>query len=205
MITYSSSNASRMEALTIQMREKTIGYKPYIHGKPEISYRNQPNSFAVDMTPLYDPNRSPEEVIIHGPSKDAKIMLSTRTDNHEKGGITGYIDLLYGEEPFYPVPHTIEKEFIEECNFTAGSFALAHFRVGDITVHPRSANPDHSITVVNGLVLLRDQLVVVPNIAEILDCEWIDMASISEVENLKPGYQTITLPAALGGIGIGAH
>jgi hypothetical protein len=206
VIIYPHGDYSR--ELLANMREATKHYSLYGEG-PEIAYTRDASAYAIDITLLHDRNRSPQELIDHGPSKTTRIALATRAGgghgrNGERGGVTGYLDPGRDKGLFDPVDYTVYKELEEECYFTDETLRRIIFRAGRLTVQPRSQNPEATITVAHILGLTDEELAIITNPKELQECVWYDLRAVQngEVEDLKPGYRDVTLPATLAAIAI---
>ena len=97
---------------------------------------------------------------------------------------------------------TLEEEFVTECGFTKKAFNLVNFYAGTPTVEARTITPGAKITVVPILGLCALQPEVVVNRDELASFKWIGLQAIKHTERLARGYRRITLPAALGAIGL---
>lgn len=209
MITYPKHH-NYLPELTAEMRERTQGL-PLYQGGPAVDYTDAPHAYALCATLLHDRNRSPDELLKHGPSKDAQVMLVERASGHgvvgAYGGVTGYIDTLYPKDDisqgaFDPVAHTLREEFETECGFDEPQFELVKFHAGTPFVENRTVTPDAKISVVPiiGLCVEKPKVVVDP--AEISTEWWVDLNLIGYVRGLAEGYLASSLPGALGAMGV---
>ena len=208
MISYPERNY--VKKFTREALEKTAGLKLY-DGGPGVDYRGAPHSFALSATLLYDPERPPEDIVRHGPSGAAEILLVERASGDgvigSFSGVTGYIDVLKDPDEnargqFDPIEHTLWKEFSVECSMGRKAFELIKFYAGPPTVEPRSANPNHRITVVPLLGLNAERPKIVVDRKELASYKWVGLKAIKHTERLARGYKDLTLPSTLGAIGL---
>lgn len=193
---------------------KTRGLPPYEKGKPAVDYTEAKHAFALNATLLHDRRRAPEEVLARGPSKDADILLVKRARGHgvigSFSGVSGYIGTL--ENPggnnkrahFDPIEYTLREEFETECGFTRREFDLVRFYAGRPTVEDRTITPGAKITVVPILGLCVERPEVRVDNDELASYRWVGLGALKAMEWLARHYDTVTLPSALGAIGLKA-
>lgn len=184
---------------------------PLYRGGPAVDYTNAPHAYALNATLLYDPQRTPGELRQDGPSEAAEILLVERASGHGEigsfSGVTGYIDTLRHPDgqnagaQFDPVAHTLREEFETECGFT-DHFDLVDFYAGPPTVEVRTITPGAKITVVPILGLCYERPEIDINTDELASYKWIGLTAIRATERLARGYRRVTLPSALGALGI---
>lgn len=180
-------------------------------GGPAVDYTHAPHAYALNATLLHDPARTPEDIRLHGPGESAEILLVERASGHgvigSFGGVSGYVDTLKSpvgddDDLFDPIAHTLREEFEEECGFTDPSFELVDFHVGAATTEMRTRTPGAKISVVPILGLCVEKPEVTVNVTELASYRWVGFKALQHVEKMSRGYMDITLPAALGAIGL---
>lgn len=209
MISYPEANYA--QNLSAEIYEKTREL-PLYRGGPAVDYTEAMHAYALNATLLYDPQRDPENVLSNGPSNAAQIMLVERASGHgvigSFSGVSGYIDTLHNpdeEDPdafFDPIAHTLREEFVTECGFTEQSFNLVDFHAGKTTTEDRTITPGAKISVVPILGLCIQTPEISVNKAELASYKWIGLQAVKRTENLARGYLAVTLPSALGAIGL---
>ena len=212
MILYPESDY--VQKFSIEAARKTREL-PLYRGGPAVDYTRALHAYALNATLLHDPESTPQDMRDNGPSGAAEILLVERASGHgvvgSFSGVSGYIDILrdpHSEEPnpqFDPIAYTLREEFETECNFTEQEFDLVDFYAGTPTVEARTIYPGARITVVPILGLCRERPEVVVNREELRSHRWVGLAAINAVERLARGYRTVTLPSALGAIGLNAE
>ena len=208
MISYRETNF--IQKFSAEATENTCEL-PLYRGGPAVDYTNAPHAYALNATLLYDPGRTPEDVCQDGPSETAEILLVERASGHgvvgSFSGVTGYIDTFRHADTenagmqFDPVAHTLKEEFETECGFT-DHFDLIDFYAGMPTVEARTITPGAKITVVPILGLCHERPAIDINTDELASYKWIGLTAIKATEQLARGYREISLPSALGAIGI---
>lgn len=206
MITY--READFVQKFTTEMIENTREL-PLYGGGPAVDYTNALHAYALNATILFDPERAPHDVRRDGPSDAAEVLLVERASGHGEIGsfsdVTGYIDIVRssdGATDFDPVAYTLREELETECGFTKRHFKKIDFYAGTPTVHPRTRNPKAKITVVPVIGLCHERPLVEVNRKELASYKWVGLAAIKATERLERGYRSISLPSALGAIGL---
>jgi len=209
MISYPEVNYVR--DFSAELSEHTKGL-PLYQGGPAVDYTEAKHAYALNATLLYDPQQDPERVISNGPSEAAQILLVERASGHgvvgSFSGVSGYIDNLYNPDVenadvlFDPIAHTLREEFVTECGFTDQSFDLVDFHAGKPTTEERTITPGAKISVVPILGLCTQMPEISVNKAELASYRWIGLQAVKHAENLARGYMNVTLPSALGAIGL---
>jgi hypothetical protein len=208
MISYPEANY--VKRFLAEAFEKTRDLPPYNDG-PAVDYTNAPHAYALNATLLHDPRRTPKDILTNGPSAVAEILLVERASGHGEigsfSGVSGYIDTLQNpnneaDTQFDPIAHTLKEELETECGFTEHEFGVVDFHAGMPTVELRTRTPGAKITVIPILGLCHERPEVVVNKDELASHRWVGLAALKAVEQLARGYRTITLPSALGAIGL---
>lgn len=206
MITY--PEADYVQNLSAEMLERTKGLPLYLGG-PAVDYTHAAHAYALNATLLHDPQRTPNEVLSDGPSSAAQIMLVERASGHgvigSFSGVSGYIDTFKHDESvasFDPIAHTLREEFTTECGFTDQTLSAVDFYAGKITVEARTITPGAKISIVPILGLCAEPPEITVNKTELASYRWVDLIAIGQTENLSPGYLNVTLPSALGAVGL---
>lgn len=199
MIKYPEANFVRKFSKEAVKKTRDL---PLYNGGPAVDYSNAKHAFALNATLLHDRKRSPEEVLARGPSEDADILLVERGSGHGKigsfSGVSGYIDTFTHADP---IEHTLRDEFTTECGFD-DEFDLVDFHAGIPTVEKRTLIKDADITVVPILGLCVERPEVRVDGREVTSHRWVGLGAIRAFERLARNYDTITLPSALGAIGL---
>lgn len=186
---------------------------PLYLGGPAVDYTDALHAYALSATLLHDSERPPKDVLVHGPSKKAQVLLVERASGHgvigSFSGVTGYIDTLFNPSEssdevrfFDPIAFTLRDELVTECGFEDRTFGLVDFYAGVPTVEPRTANPEARITVVPVLGLCTERPEIVLDPRELASYKWTNLEDIKITEKLSAGYRTVTLPSALGALGM---
>jgi hypothetical protein len=208
MISYPENNY--VKSFSAEAFEKTRELPLYKDG-PAVDYTDAPHAYALNATLLHDPRRTPKDILAKGLSEVAQILLVERASGHgivgSFSGVSGYIDTLQnpGDETdtqFDPIAYTLREEFETECNFTEAAFSMVDFYAGTPTVEARTRTLGAKITVVPILGLCHERPEIVVNTDELSSHRWVGLAAIKAMERLARGYRNITLPSALGAIGI---
>lgn len=209
MINYTNPNFA--EEFSAEAIEKTRGLPLYLGG-PAVDYTNALHAYALSATLLYDTERSPEDVLVHGPSKAAQVLLVERASGHgvvgSLSGVTGYIDNFLGVDDspkrssFDPIAFTLREELTTECGLTDPALEMIDFRAGVPTVEARTANPNALITVIPILGLCAARPDIIIDRRELASYRWTDLEEIRTTDKLSAGYRPTTLPSALGAIGM---
>lgn len=208
MISYSEANFVRDFSAELLENTKDL---PRYRGGPAVDYTEARHAYALNATLLYDPQQNSEDVLSNGPTETAQILLVERASGHgvvgSFSGVSGYIDTLHnpdveGDVLFDPIAHTLREEFVTECGFTEQSFNLVNFLAGKPTTEQRTITPGAKISVVPILGLCTRLPEITVNKAELRSYKWIGLRAIKYTENLARGYLNITLPSALGAIGL---
>lgn len=212
MISYPEANF--VQDFSVELFENAKGLPLYEEG-PGVSYTGAMHAYALNATLLYDPQCEPKDVLAIGPSEAAQIMLVERASGHGEigsfSGVSGYMFATH-EQPttedvdgiFDPVAHTLREELETECGFTDESFGLVDFYAGKPTVEARTITKGAKITVVPILGLCVQVPTVLVNKAELASYKWVELRNIRHTEKLARGYLEVTLPSALGAIGVRA-
>lgn len=207
MISYSELNY--VEKFSAEALEKTRNLPLYGDG-PGVDYTKALHAYALNATLVCDLKRTPEEVMEDGPSDAAEVLLVERASGHgvigSFSGVSGYIDTLKdpsdAEARFDPIAYTLRQEFTEECGFTDKEFGSVGFYAGTPTVEARTITPGAKITVVPILGVCRERPEITINPRELASYRWVGLTAIKAAERLARGYREITLPSALGAIGL---
>lgn len=209
MISYPEANY--LQNFSAEISETTKGL-PLYKGGPAVDYTEAKHAYALNATLLHDSGLNREELLLHGPSEAAQILLVERASGHgaigSLSGVSGYIDTLQDPDakdtdaPFDPIAYTLREEFVTECGFTEQTFDLVDFYAGKPTVENRTFKPGAKITVVPILGLCAQKPDVFVNRAELASYRWIGLEAIKRTEKLAQGYLSTTLPSALGAIGL---
>lgn len=208
MISYPEANY--VKKFSEEASEKTRELPLYMGG-PAVNYTKALHAYALNATLLHDALRTPDEVTLHGPSKNAEILLVERAGGHgvvgSFSGVSGYIDTLRDpeskkpQEEFDPIWHTLQEEFRTECGIP--NLSDIDFRAGTPTVEARTITPGAYITVVPLLGLCIEKPEIVVDGIEVASYKWIGLEAIRRFDHrLARGYRNVTLPAALGAIGL---
>lgn len=208
MISYPESNYVRNFSTELSENTKEL---PLYKGGPAVDYTEAKHAYALNATLLHDPQRDPEDVLSEGPSEVAQILLVERASGHgvigSLSGVSGYIDTFYhpagGDDVLFdPIAHTLREEFVTECGFTEQSFNLVDFHAGMPTTEKRTITPGAKISVVPILGLCTEVPEIIVDKVELRSYRWIGLQAIKYTENLARGYLNVTLPSALGAIGL---
>lgn len=208
MISYPEANYVR--DFSAELSENTKDLPLYLGG-PAVDYTKAIHAYALNATLLHDPEQAPGDVLRNGPSDAAQIMLVERASGHgvigSFSGVSGYIDTLRhpdtgGGDSFDPIAHTLKEEFATECGFNEQSFGLVDFYAGKTTTEKRTITPGAKISVVPILGLCAQAPDVTIDRDELRSHRWVDLQAVRHAENLAKGYLTVTLPSALGAIGL---
>jgi hypothetical protein len=209
MISYPEANF--VHNFSAELLENTKDL-PLYGGGPAVDYTAARHAYALNATLLHDPQQDPGCVLSNGPSEAAQILLVERASGHgvvgSFSGVSGYIDTLYNPDAentdvlFDPIAHTLKEEFVTECGFTEQSFDLVDFYAGKLTTEDRTITPGAKISVVPILGLCARIPEISVDKAELASYRWIDLQAIKHTESLARGYLGVTLPSALGAIGL---
>lgn len=204
MISYREANF--IQRFSAEVLENTREL-PFYRGGPAVDYTNALHAYALNATLLFDPERGPQEILRQGPSDAAELLLVERASGDGDIGtfsdVTGYIDTFRGQgEYFDPVAHTLREEFETECGFTKRHFKMIDFHAGIPTVEQRTRNPRAKITVMPVLGLCHERPAIEINTDELASYKWVGLTAIKAVERLEAGYRRVSLPSALGIIGL---
>ncbi len=209
MISYPEANFVRN--FSAEISENTKGL-PLYRGGPAIDYTEAWHAYALNATLLYDPQQEPKDVLAKGPTEAAQILLVERASGHgvigSFSGVSGYIDTLHDPtredsgELFDPIAHTLREEFETECGFAQSSFDLVKFHAASPTTEPRTVKPGAKISVVPIIGLCSEMPEIRVNKAELASHRWVGLQALRRTENLAHGYLAVTLPSALGAIGL---
>jgi len=202
MISY--REAGFIQRFSAEMHENTREL-PFYRGGPAVDYTNALHAYALNATLLFDPERAPGEILRRGPSDVAEVLLVERASGHGKIGtfsdVTGYIDTFRGQdEQFDPVRHTLREELETECGFT--EFNMIDFHAGIPTVEQRTRNPKARITIMPVLGLCHERPSIEINTDELASYKWVGLTAIKATEQLEAGYRRVSLPSALGIVGL---
>ena len=208
MITYPKTH-NYLPDFTAEMRERTKGLPPY-QGGPAVDYTGAPQAYALCATLLHDRNRTPDELLKHGPSKDAQIMLVEHAASADVvdpyGAVTGYIDTLYpqndAQDTFDPVAYALYKAFESKCGFNTSQLDRIDFHAGMPLVEEQAVPPNAQRSIVPIIGLCIEKPKAVEKSAEISGEWWVDLDLIGHVDGLTESYLTSSLPGALGAIGL---